>query len=560
MSHQVLARKWRPQTFTELIGQDSTLAGLVHSLNKNQLHHAYLFTGTRGVGKTSIARIMAKCLNCEQGISSQPCGTCSACIEIPEGRFMDLIEIDAASRTKVEDTREILDNIQYAPTSGRFKVYLIDEVHMLSTHSFNALLKTLEEPPSHVKFLLATTDPQKLPVTVLSRCLQFHLKPIPQNLIIERLQFILKAENISHEEPALSLIAKAAEGSLRDALSLLDQTISQGEGSVTYETTTTMLGLTSIETLYSLAEIIAKQEINSLQAILKSLESLTLDYSSMLSLFAELWYEVSFKQAYPAYQSENWNNDILVKLADLSSPTLIQLFYQMAIQGRKDLALSPQPIIGFNMTLLRMLAFSPSASLPPSTSKQSSPTQELRLQEASQALQPSADTPQKENFLPHHKTLTPPPLAEKSLPLNLNKSAANPNFHENSATYWENLLNQLPLGNFMKQLVRHMRFDQAAANTLYLTLASEHQGLLTEKRIQELENLLSEAHQRPISLQISVSPHPIISPASQSEAALEIAKKRLQDKLAEDPHLAFIKNNFNAKVSEVKSNQNISIT
>jgi DNA polymerase III subunit gamma/tau len=365
MSYIVLARKWRPKRFAEMVGQEHVLRALGNALDSGKVHHAFLFTGTRGVGKTTIARILAKSLNCETaGVSSNPCGTCAACREIDEGRFVDLIEVDAASRTKVDDTRELLDNVQYAPTRGRFKVYLIDEVHMLSNHSFNALLKTLEEPPPHVKFLLATTDPQKLPVTVLSRCLQFSLKRLPASLIGERLKFIAAAEHLESDPAAMALLARAAEGSMRDALSLLDQLIAFGGGALNEANTRTMLGTIDRGHVGRLIDALARADGPALLAEARELDRNVPDYDRALIELAAFLQRIAIVQIVPeaALQDEEFDADSLTRLAQAISPEDVQLYYQIALGGRRDLAMAPEPRLGFEMTLLRMLAFRPDAA------------------------------------------------------------------------------------------------------------------------------------------------------------------------------------------------------
>ncbi len=362
MSYQVLARKWRPRNFSEMVGQEHVLRALINALDNNRLHHAYLFTGTRGVGKTTIARILAKCLNCDTGISSNPCGTCSACVSIAEGRFVDLIEVDAASRTKVEDTRELLDNVQYAPTAGRFKVYLIDEVHMLSSHSFNALLKTLEEPPPHVKFLLATTDPQKLPVTILSRCLQFNLKHLSPERIVEHLQFVLGEEKVPCEEAGLWALARSADGSMRDALSLADQAIAHGGGKITEAEVYDMLGTIDLGAIADIARALANRDAVDVLAVVGRMAEHAPDFGAALADLLSVWHRVAIAQTVPDALDNRHGDDPLVReLAKALSSEDVQLFYQIALLGRRDLPLAPEPRIGFEMALLRMLAFQPAA-------------------------------------------------------------------------------------------------------------------------------------------------------------------------------------------------------
>ncbi|PTS86944.1 DNA polymerase III subunit gamma/tau [Pseudomonas sp. HMWF032] len=360
MSYQVLARKWRPRSFNEMVGQTHVLKALINALDSQRLHHAYLFTGTRGVGKTTIARIIAKCLNCETGISSTPCGVCSICREIDEGRFVDLIEVDAASRTKVEDTRELLDNVQYSPSRGRFKVYLIDEVHMLSTSSFNALLKTLEEPPPHVKFLLATTDPQKLPVTVLSRCLQFSLKNMPPERVVDHLTHVLTAEQIPFENDALWLLGRAADGSMRDAMSLTDQAIAFGEGRVLAADVRAMLGTLDHGQVYGVLHALLEGDARSLIEAVRHLAEQGPDWNGVLAEILNVLHRVAIAQALPeAVDNGQGDRDRVLELARVLPAEDVQFYYQMGLIGRRDLPLSPDPRSGFEMVLLRMLAFRP---------------------------------------------------------------------------------------------------------------------------------------------------------------------------------------------------------
>jgi DNA polymerase III subunit gamma/tau len=360
MSYQVLARKWRPRSFEEMVGQPHVVRALSNALREQRLHHAYLFTGTRGVGKTTVARVLAKCLNCETGVTATPCGQCAACTEIDEGRFIDLIEVDAASRTKVEDTRELLDNVQYAPTRGRYKVYLIDEVHMLSTHSFNALLKTLEEPPPHVKFLLATTDPQKLPATILSRCLQFNLKAMPAGMVAEHLARVLKQEGVAHEMPAVMRLARAAAGSMRDALSLLDQAIAHGGGALRDEDVREMLGAISTDHLQRILRALAAGEGAALMEAVDELAQRTPDYVAVLGELLSLLHQVAMAQQIPdALDESAMDVDAVREIAVILAPEDVQLYYQIALLGRRDLPLAPDARAGFEMALLRMLAFRP---------------------------------------------------------------------------------------------------------------------------------------------------------------------------------------------------------
>ena len=360
MSYQVLARKWRPRSFREMVGQTHVLKALINALDSQRLHHAYLFTGTRGVGKTTIARIIAKCLNCETGITSTPCGECSVCREIDEGRFVDLIEIDAASRTKVEDTRELLDNVQYAPSRGRFKVYLIDEVHMLSSHSFNALLKTLEEPPPYVKFILATTDPQKLPATILSRCLQFSLKNMTPQRVVEHLSHVLSVENVPFEDDALWLLGRAADGSMRDAMSLTDQAIAFGEGKVLAGDVRAMLGTLDHGQVFDLLHALIEGDAKAMLEAVRHLAEQGPDWNGVLSEILNVLHRVAIAQALPdGVDNGHGDRDRVLALAQALPAEDVQFYYQMGLIGRRDLPLAPDPRGGFEMVLLRMLAFRP---------------------------------------------------------------------------------------------------------------------------------------------------------------------------------------------------------
>ncbi|MCW6539355.1 DNA polymerase III subunit gamma/tau [Yersinia ruckeri] len=411
MSYQVLARKWRPQTFAEVVGQEHVLTALANGLSLGRIHHAYLFSGTRGVGKTSIARLLAKGLNCETGITATPCGKCANCLEIEQGRFVDLIEIDAASRTKVEDTRELLDNVQYAPARGRFKVYLIDEVHMLSRHSFNALLKTLEEPPSHVKFLLATTDPQKLPVTILSRCLQFHLKALDVEQIRTQLEKVLQAEQIDSDARALQLLARAADGSMRDALSLTDQAVSMGQGQVTTATVSQMLGTLDDEQPLAIIEALVSADGARVMAQVEQAASRGVDWENLLVETLSLLHRVAMIQLLPSMLDNHYVavEPRLRELARTLPPTDIQLYYQTLLVGRKELAYAPDRRMGVEMTLLRALAFHPKAM--------------IAEPEIVPQVQPSISAPM--HTIPSHHA-APPPVVAVTAPVETSPPASVP--------------------------------------------------------------------------------------------------------------------------------------
>ncbi|APR30111.1 MULTISPECIES: DNA polymerase III subunit gamma/tau [Citrobacter] len=401
MSYQVLARKWRPQTFADVVGQEHVLTALANGLSLGRIHHAYLFSGTRGVGKTSIARLLAKGLNCETGITATPCGVCDNCREIEQGRFVDLIEIDAASRTKVEDTRDLLDNVQYAPARGRFKVYLIDEVHMLSRHSFNALLKTLEEPPAHVKFLLATTDPQKLPVTILSRCLQFHLKALDVDQIRHQLEHILKEEHIAHEPRALQLLARAADGSLRDALSLTDQAIASGDGQVSTDAVSTMLGTLDDDQALSLVEAVVAADGERVMTLVNDAAARGIEWEALLVEMSALLHRIAMVQLSPAALGSDMVaiEQRMRELARIVPPTDVQLYYQTLLIGRKELPYAPDRRMGVEMTLLRALAFHPRMPLPePEVQRQSfAPVAPTAVMTPTQVQQQPAPAQQQQN-------------------------------------------------------------------------------------------------------------------------------------------------------------------
>ncbi len=438
MNYQVLARKWRPHRFEDMVGQEHVLRALTNALDNNRLHHAYLFTGTRGVGKTTIARILAKSLNCEQGVSANPCGQCSACQDIDAGRFFDLIEVDAASRTKVDQTRELLENVPYAPTSGRYKVYLIDEVHMFSDHSFNALLKTLEEPPDHVKFLLATTDPQKVPVTVLSRCLQFSLKRLPERQISDYLGNVTQQEQCEAEEPALKHIARAADGSMRDALSLLDQAIAFGQGKVKANDVETMLGRPSPDRVLELVAALGKGEPSDAMQRVAALAEYSPDFTSLLADILSVLHQIALLQAVPGTQDTvSFDSHKMHELAVKLSPEDVHLFYQIGLLGRRDIALAPDTREGFEMTLLRMLAFQPNPEpeshsrarpvgrITPSISDKSrsnhSPPRTAFPQEAQVSEKPPG-APKRDGF--HISEAPSAPVAEDSIEASASKSVA----------------------------------------------------------------------------------------------------------------------------------------
>lgn len=522
MSHQVLARKWRPRTFQQMVGQEPILRMLTNALAHQRIHHAYLFTGTRGVGKTTLARLLAKCLNCETGISANPCGTCSICTSIDAGKFLDLIEIDAASRTKVEDTREILDNVQYAPTQGRYKIYLIDEVHMLSGHSFNALLKTLEEPPAHVKFLLATTDPKRLPVTILSRCLQFNLKRVPTEQITKHLHHICESEKIIFEKPALDLLAKAADGSLRDALSLLDQAIAFCGEKVSANETREMLGSIEQDAIYRLLETLATQNGKNLLTEIASLAEHAPDFNQILEALLSALHQINIAQLVPEITQE----ETIQHFAKKFSAEEVQLFYQIALIGRKDLPYAPSPQQGFEMVMLRMLAFQPSAA-DSTTLKTEKPISlpkksENKIDPLPQKIATEVKSVMTE--IPPVLTVTPPLITQN----------------------WSEILSKLQLTGLANALASNCTLIQFSNNKLELALAPQHEPMLNKKLLDRIEESLTKHFNRPIKLEIKIIEEDFQTPAKQKTQ--EKAEKQIaaQVSIQNDTHVKKMLEMFDA--------------
>jgi DNA polymerase-3 subunit gamma/tau len=525
MSYLVLARKWRPKNFKDTVGQEHVLKALTNALATERLHHAYLFAGTRGVGKTTIARIFAKALNCEAGITDDPCGKCSACTEIDEGRFVDLIEVDAASRTKVDDTREMLDNVQYAPARGRFKVYLIDEVHMLSKSSFNALLKTLEEPPPHVKFLLATTDPQKLPVTVLSRCLQFNLKRLTPKLIKDRLEFICKAEKIDAESSALSMMARAADGSLRDALSLLDQAIAFCGGTVTEQAVGVMLGTIDRQHVSRLLRLLAAADAKELMACVADIDEQFPDYARMLEDLARALQRIAVFQVIGATDmDDDVDESEIAELAGLIAAEDVQLFYQTAILGRRDIHLAPDPRSGAEMTLLRMLAFQPERA--GATAGNGPKRAAASVSSAAIELKP----------------VVAEPVEAKSVPANPVSSWQDPD--------WSVLISQLNINGANRMLANNCAYLRREENVVFLSLDIRSESMLTRSRKSALEDALSkhfgESLTLDISLQESQGEDEVVTPHQEevrdNDARLDAARESLE----KDPGVHAMQNMFGA--------------
>jgi DNA polymerase-3 subunit gamma/tau len=519
MSYLVLARKWRPRRFDELVGQEHVLRALVNALDSGRVHHAFLFTGTRGVGKTTIARILAKSLNCESGVTSKPCGECAACREIDEGRFVDLIEVDAASRTKVDDTRELLDNVQYAPTRGRYKVYLIDEVHMLSGHSFNALLKTLEEPPPHVKFLLATTDPQKLPVTVLSRCLQFNLKRLPPSLIGERLRKILEAEKAEYDPAAIKLLARAADGSMRDGLSLLDQMLAFGAGKVGEADARVMLGTIDRHHVSRLLDRLADRDAAGMMECVAAIDEQGPDYAQVLDELASLLQKIALKQAVEGLPADEiWGSEELEAFARRISAEDLQLHYQMAILGRRDLPLAPEPRGGFEMVLLRMLAFQPVDAQVDPQGDQGPPI--------------AADRPAS-------RARRAPAAASKSAAT----AAAAVDLSD-----WRAVVGQLGLQGAARQLATHLGSARLDGEVLRLTLDARGQPLHTRQLEERVCQAVSRLLGHDVRLELELGNGAIDTPARAEEREQQSRLEQARQALDNDPTVKALKDRFGAVV------------
>ena len=484
MSYQVLARKWRPRSFASLVGQEHVVRALTHALNEGRLHHAYLFTGTRGVGKTTLARILAKALNCESGVSATPCGVCSACQEIDSGRFVDLLEVDAATNTRVDEMRQLLENAVYAPTRGRFKVYVIDEVHMLSKSAFNAMLKTLEEPPEHVKFILATTDPQKIPVTVLSRCLQFNLKQMTQSLIAAHLQQVLEAEAIGAEHGALHLLARSAAGSMRDALSLLDQAIAHGSGRVEEAEVREMLGAVDLDHLFSIVDALLAGDAVAMLAVADAMAARSLSFDAALQEMARLFTRLQIAQLAPqAIADDLPERSRLLEIAARLDPEFIQLAYQIAVHGRQELPLAPDEEAGFLMTLLRLHAFRPISeenSRQPSASMATLPD---ALPTTSLASQPPLPTPAAAG------NVRAADAASRQNGVTISRRAGGP---EPVAGEWRDILADLKIGGMARELAQHCELRSFGGARIVLVLSPAHRHLLMKPAQEKLQQALSE--------------------------------------------------------------------
>lgn len=555
MSYQVLARKYRPKNFAQVVGQEHILRALINALTQNRLHHAYLFTGTRGVGKTTIARILAKCFNCETGITALPCGQCDACREIDAGRFIDLIEVDAASRTKVEDTRDLLDNVQYLPAKGRFKIYIIDEVHMLSGHSFNALLKTLEEPPEHVKFLLATTDPQKLPITVLSRCLQFNLKAVNPEIIQKQLKQILEQEQIQFETQALHSLALAANGSVRDALSLLDQAIAFSHGNIASEDINAMLGNIDANKIFALLQALASNDAKQILLVVESLSDLAVDFIGALNNLLEILQRIAIMQLVTDVDVSNWQQvDLTRNLALQFNQEEVQLYYQIGLIGKRDLPLAPTMRLGFEMLMLRMLAFRPASSVPSGERKSS----DLRSSSRSEQENPGPIVSSQK----HHGTTKKLDPADFAAPRQvsheqLRQVAANPadtvlvaadfSLHQDPSNSVE-ILQKLQVSGPTQALLQHCVITSIEQDKVAISLDAKHSLWLNKRQEETISQALSQYLQRQVMAIITLEAPQAETPAVIKKRESEHKKQQASQSILQDPNIDELINRFDAKI------------
>ena len=567
MSYQVLARKWRPNTFSEMVGQEHVLQALINALDNDRLHHAYLFTGTRGVGKTTIARILAKCLNCEEGVSSKPCGVCSSCQEIASGRFIDLMEVDAASRTGVDDMRDLLDNVQYAPARGRYKVYLIDEVHMLSKQSFAALLKTLEEPPEHVKFLFATTDPQKLPITVLSRCLQFNLKNLSTDKISQHLNYVLNEEKLPSEELGTLALARAADGSMRDALSLTDQAIGHGGGKITESDVNAMLGTIDRSFAIGICNALIAGDGTQLLAEVSKMAELSPDYIMVLADLLSIWHQVAIMQTVPESIDKTLSHYAdICEIANSVSREDIQLYYQICLLGRKDLDLAPDLKSGFEMVLLRALAFRPGSA---SGSKKSAPIKantgaESSLKKPQAEVSPVPQAQQKitpkvelvENHKPAVIQQVEPeitPVKEQAaveqniadLPIETNNNIT---LNQLAPNNWLEVHSQLNLGASLGEIASHCLLSERRENQLFFIIDQEQTSLYDAAHQQSLAEALSDYFGGQVSVEISFGKTQKETPRAANIRAKEERLAAAIEVLNQDPDLQEFKQKFDANL------------
>ncbi|MEO8302833.1 MAG: DNA polymerase III subunit gamma/tau [Betaproteobacteria bacterium] len=556
MSYQVLARKWRPKTFSELVGQEHVVTALTNALTSGRLHHAYLLTGTRGVGKTTIARLLAKSLNClTYGVTATPCGTCAACTDIDAGRFVDLLELDAASNTGIDNMREILDNARYAPTVGRFKVYLIDEVHMLSKAAFNSMLKTLEEPPEHVKFVLATTDPQKIPVTVLSRCLQFNLKQLPPALIAERLSSILTAEAIASDAPARALIARAAHGSMRDALSLLDQAIAYGNGEVREGVVRTMLGAVDTEYVYRIVDALAARNGPGLLAEVDAMAARSIAFTSALEELASLYHRIAVAQSVPSAAATMDDGDRVTALAQRLAPESVQLAYQICVQGRADLPLAPEEATGFSMTLLRLLAFEPAGHAEnrgnPGRANAAGDTGTPARRPASPAASAApirAAAVPKEGAAAEAALIAPPASQGAPASDGPGAEAPKPRAMPADSTAWPAFVAELRLAPMAAQLAAQTELKSIEGNVVTLALPAAYKHLADRAYADKLKAALDQSTGRKWMLAFEVGSSADASLASQKHREVAEAKAKNEAAFKSEPFVQDALARFDAKI------------
>jgi len=564
MSYQVLARKWRPKSFDQLVGQEHVVQALVNGLDQDRVHHAFLFTGTRGVGKTTLARIFAKCLNCERGMSSHPCGECSSCVDIDDGRFIDIIEIDAASRTKVEDTRELLESVQYRPTRGRYKVYIIDEVHMLSNSSFNALLKTLEEPPPHVKFVLATTDPDKIPVTILSRCLQFNLRRMTPGQVLENLQQIVMAEGVTAEPEALMRLSRAADGSMRDGLSLLDQAIAFGAGQVNLADVKQMLGLVDHDHVIALIQSLAESDARRILDIVEEWVARSRDLDAVLVSLAETLHRVCLIKCVPDFsdaERADWN--AISSVAKLVTLEDAQLFYQIAIKGREELGMAPDPRTGLEMTLLRMLAFRPAGE---SGGQQSSgPATATSKPAARPAAKPSANQVASQSSRPVASETAeqvtnlasavagPAISGELQLGVDTVPDEARRQRPDSASTelQWLDMVESLNIKGLVRELARNMQFKVVNNQIWQFGIDHSLRHLATKEAVERLRVAISEKQGEDIRLQLSDSEQGgLTTVAAIEQSRLRTQLSEAERSIDEDPTVCALKKNLGARIIE----------
>ncbi len=581
MSYQVLARKYRPQNFTELVGQEHVTQALVNGLEQGRLHHAFLFTGTRGVGKTTLARIIAKALNCAKGVTGHPCGECEACREIAEGRFVDLVEVDAASRTGVDDTRELLENVQYAPSKGRYKIYLIDEVHMFSNSSFNALLKTLEEPPPHVKFLLATTEPAKLPITVLSRCLQFNLKRLDIDQISQHLATLLQKEGVEFEAPALELLARAADGSMRDALSLLDQALAFGAGRITREDVSLMLGVIEQRHIVDLLDAIIAEDSDRLEQVMQRLFEQSPDYGRVLQDLALLLHEISLQQILAkAPPNALFDRTVVVEFGKQLSPEITQLYYQICIIGHQELTMAPDAKTGFEATVLRLFGFTlpeqnaaaqpagdqngtqrvpgvPTSSTPAPPDRQPSPHSGLH----SPPTTASSSRATTKNEEPTRQPLTSPGQKNDATSARPGQQRAGDNLPVLATENWGAIFQSLGLKGSARELARHCRIEQVDEPHLKLAVDENYKVMLRDRPRHALIEALQQAYGSHWRIQFS------IDTGTQEQAPLEVdtkptvarsdqgVKDPVIQSVQQDPLVKSLKEQFDAEIIDVQPNR-----